>query len=170
MNPAKTFFLPALIVVTLGVFLTLHAQSSNPQSQPTPAQAAQSRSVLEGVYTEKQAQRGEELYHHLCAFCHGEKLSGKDSDSVPALTGRAFEWDWNSGKLLDLFKEIRRKMPQNDPGTLTPQQSADLVAFVLSFNKLPSGQTELPSDDETLRNIRVEFKKPDQQPGASEAK
>jgi len=49
---------------------------------------ATSRSVWDGVYTEEQAKRGEELYRKECASCHGETLVG--GGGAAPLTGGTF--------------------------------------------------------------------------------
>lgn len=128
-----------------------------------------SHSVWEGIYTEKQAQRGEALFHDKCSSCHGDKLTGKESDNVPPLTGAGFMEEWNGRTVGDLFKKIIRKMPDDDPGTLTPQQTADLVAFLLSFNKFPTGKSEVPADAAPLASVRFESKKPEQKLGSGKS-
>jgi S-disulfanyl-L-cysteine oxidoreductase SoxD len=132
--------------------LMLRAQTSSPPP---------SRSVWDGIYTAKQTERGQALYQQQCSSCHGEKLAGKKNEASPPLAGPDFQEQWNGRTVDDLFKKIIRNMPQDDPGTLTPQQSADLVAFILSFNKYPAGDAELPVSDESLAAIRIEAKKPD---------
>jgi len=163
MNRAGTsiFILIAALAAMLCAMLAAgRAQSAS--LSPTPAQLPESRSVWDGVYTEKQAARGENLYRHECSSCHGEQLTGKESENAPALTGKDFESQWSGRTVGDMFRKILRKMPQDDPGTLTPQEGADLVAFLLSFNKFPAGKTELPPDAEALATIRFEAKKSDQ--------
>ena len=117
------------------------------------------RSVWDGVYTEEQAKRGEALYEKQCSACHGDKLAGRES--APPLTGGAFLSNWNGLPLSDLFERIRRTMPQNAPGKLTKQQNADILAYMLSFNKFPAGKTELYRQAEMLKEIRFDWKKPD---------
>ena len=51
-------------------------------------------------------------------------------------------------------------MPQSKPGSLTRQQDADVLAFMLSLNKFPAGKTELYRQSEMLKEIRFETKKP----------
>jgi hypothetical protein len=51
-------------------------------------------------------------------------------------------------------------MPPNRPGTLSPEASADLLAYVLQFDKFLAGATELPHDTGALNQIRYESKKP----------
>jgi hypothetical protein len=41
-----------------------------------------------------------------------------------------------------------------------PEASADLLAYVLQFDKFPAGATELPRDTAALNQIRYESKKP----------
>jgi hypothetical protein len=52
-------------------------------------------------------------------------------------------------------------MPQGSVGKLTKQQDADVLAFLLSFNKFPAGKTELQKQVEFLKEIRFEVTKPD---------
>jgi S-disulfanyl-L-cysteine oxidoreductase SoxD len=132
------------------------AQAANPQPSPTP----ETRSVWDGVYTEKQAARGQDVYHENCSSCHGDKLTGKADEDVPALVGDRFHDLWDDRKVGDLFKKIRRTMPQDDPGRLTEQQAADVVAFLLSANKYPPGETELPVDQAALTRIMIPGAKP----------
>jgi mono/diheme cytochrome c family protein len=116
------------------------------------------RSVWDGVYTEEQSKRGESVYQKECASCHGPSLGG--GESAPPLTGGAFLSNWNGLTLGDLFDRIRKTMPQNGPGRLTRQQDADVLAFMLSGNKFPSGKTELYRQSEMLKEIRFESEKP----------
>jgi hypothetical protein len=55
--------------------------------------------------------------------------------------------------LSELASKIRNTMPADATGTLTPQQSADLVAFILKSGSFPAGKTELASDDAVLGKI-----------------
>ena len=121
-------------------------------------QSATSRSVWDGVYTEEQAKRGEPVYRKECAACHGDQLTG--GESAPPLTGGAFLANWNGLTLGDLFDRIRKTMPQSNPGRLTRQQDADVLAFMLDRNKFPSGKTELYRQSEMLKEIRFESEKP----------
>jgi hypothetical protein len=52
-------------------------------------------------------------------------------------------------------------MPQGSLGKLNKQQDADVLAFLLSFNKFPAGKTELPKQVEFLKEIRFEATKPE---------
>src|SRR5438876_12424404 len=99
--------------------------------------AQQAKSQWDGVYTEEQAKRGERLYSQYCASCHGPDLAG--GEMAPGLTGGEFSSNWNDLSLGDLFERMRVSMPQNSPGSLSRQQDADILAFVLSKSKFPAG-------------------------------
>jgi cytochrome c5 len=147
-----------LTLAACGMFnAMLRSQTANPQ--PSPAAASDQPSVWDGVYSDEQAKRGESLYSRECSFCHGDKLKG--SDSTPPLTGNDFAADWDGRTLGDLFKKIRLTMPQGEPDRLKPQQDADVLAFILSFNKFPSGKAELAAETEPLKRIRFLSAKPD---------
>ncbi len=109
-------------------------------------------SVLAGVYTEAQATRGEKVYTDTCTVCHGPKLTG---DLGPGLVGNDFIAGWKDKSVGDLLDTIMTTMPSNAPGTLTPQQSADSLAYVLSVNKYPAGQTDLDVEVAPLKSVKM---------------
>ena len=41
------------------------------------------------------------------------------------------------------FTFVATKMPKNDPGSLAPEDVADVVAYLLQMNKMPTGKSEL---------------------------
>ena len=55
--------------------------------------AAQTKSVVDGVYSEAQATRGAEAYKKDCSSCHGEGLDG--DGFAPGLAGSEFLSNWN---------------------------------------------------------------------------
>jgi mono/diheme cytochrome c family protein len=97
--------------------------------------------VLDGVYTHAQAQRGEAVYSASCVGCH----EGQDADG-PELTGRAFLDRWREDKLEPLFTFIKTSMPGNNPGSLDDRAYADIIAFILEAHGLPAGNRELSPD------------------------
>jgi len=112
--------------------------------------AWQSQTVRQGVYTEAQATRGQAIYKDRCASCHGDGLAGRMG---PSLTGDAFLTVWSQEPLFELAGKIRNTMPQTDPGSLTWQQTADLVAYILQVGKFPAGRSELRGDEQALKEI-----------------
>jgi hypothetical protein len=55
-------------------------------------------------------------------------------------------------------------MPLDKPGTLSRQQNADLVAFLLKANQWPAGTTELARELGALKQIRIQSSKPERRP------
>ena len=78
------------------------------------------------------------------------------------LTGGEFASNWNDLSLGELFERIRISMPQNSPGSLSRQQNADILAYILSKASVPAGSTELPTQTEILNGIKFVGQKPAQ--------
>ena len=141
-------------IVILATFLvSLIVLISVISNAPLAAQTL--RSVWDGVYTKEQATRGA-LTSGLCTQCHGDSFQG---DPAPPLTGPDFLAKWDGRSVGDLFELIRQTMPDDDPGALSGQQYADLLAYIFSLNKFPVGSTELANQAEPLKEIRFEAKK-----------
>ncbi len=121
--------------------------------------AEQTASVWDGIYAEGQASRGKAVFGQMCATCHGESLKGKQG-GAPPLSGPAFKENWNGLTAGDLFEYIKTSMPRYDAGKLSVEQTADIVAYLLTFNGFPAGQKELPNDVAVLKTIRFEADKP----------
>jgi quinoprotein glucose dehydrogenase len=119
-------------------------------SVPAAAHAQASRTVQDGVFTEAQAARGRALYGEQCASCHGDALEGAQA---PPLVADAFISNWHTQPLSELASKIRNTMPADAPGDLTPQQSADLVAYILEAGGFPASGTELAADEAALSRI-----------------
>lgn len=119
---------------------------------------AQERTVWDGVYTDEQATRGEALYGEHCVRCHGATLQGNGEGAKP-LTDAAFKSTWNGVPLGALFDRVRLSMPQDKPGSMTRQQVADLLAFILRANKFPAGKDELVRQTDLLNAIMFKSEK-----------
>ena len=119
---------------------------------------SQERTVWDGVYTDEQATRGEALYGEHCARCHGATLQGNGEGAQP-LTGATFKSTWNGVSVGAMFDRVRLSMPQDKPGTMTRQQVADLLAFILRANKFPAGKTELARQTDLLNAITFQAEK-----------
>jgi len=112
---------------------------------------AQTRSVTEGVYSQQQADRGHDAYYQNCAFCHGAALTG--GEAAPPLAGRDFLSNWYGATVNDLFERIRTTMPPENRGMVSREMDADIVAFILRFNRFPavSASADLAPAAETLK-------------------
>lgn len=113
------------------------------------------RSVQQGVYTDAQAERGEKAYEFECGRCHGSTLAGGDG---PPLAGASFVSGWQDAPLSDLFAIVSDAMPQDAPGSLSPEVNADVLSFMLKANGFPAGTEDLPSDLKELADIVVTAK------------
>jgi cytochrome c2 len=102
--------------------------------------AGQLRSVTTGVYSSGQAARGEQIYRVQCGDCHGKAMEGAIG---PPLVGQIFLANWSARPAADVVDKIQKTMPFEQPGSLSRQQSADLVAYLLQAGKFPAGPAEL---------------------------
>ena len=118
---------------------------------------ASPHSVWDGVYSDEQARRGDELYHLRCASCHGDKLTG--GESAPPLAGGQFLSNWNGLTLDVLFERIRVTMPSDNPAKVTRPAKADILAYILNVNRFPSGKADLQSKPELMKDILIEANK-----------
>lgn len=115
--------------------------------------AGQAKTVWDGVYSDAQAGRGKKAYITHCAECHNEGLQG--GDLAPALKGDDFLLQWNDKSMAELFERTQKTMPQSNPGGLMPQETADILAYVLQVNRMPAGQADLPGDAAALKPIAI---------------
>jgi len=134
------------------VTLSVAAQSS-PQPPARAADPSSSRTVWSGVYSAIQAKRGESSVNTNCTKCHSADLAG--GQDGPSLVGAEVLNAWTSLTLGDLFDRIKTTMPADAPRSLGLQETADILAYVLSLNTCPAGEEELPPDMEALRQIRI---------------
>lgn len=122
-------------------------------TETTEATETATASLLDGVFTEEQAKRGQQVYRPNCTGCHGGNLRG--SPGGPALAGSSFERRWEGQTLADIYTFIHDNMPAGRGGSLTDEQYIDVTAFILSKHGFPAGDTELPPDPEFLAGIPV---------------
>jgi polar amino acid transport system substrate-binding protein len=105
----------------------------------TTSTASASASVGAAPYTADQVAAGAQVYQQQCAACHGAKLQGV---SAPALTGPSFG---HSQPHLDQVRSVvATQMPLGAPGSLTPEQYASIMAYLLKYDcvRISAGGTE----------------------------
>lgn len=74
----------------------------------------------------------------------------------PALSGHAFQVIASRQEnVYRLFTIIAADEPQNNPGSLTGEQYADVVAFILQRNGYPAGKNELLAFSPHLRDLAL---------------
>ena len=118
-----------------------------------PFLQGQAGSTADGIYSADQAHRGEALYKKQCLSCHGEALDG--AGPYPPLSGDDFLSKYEGQPAVGVYNMIQKLMPATAPGSLTRPEAADLLAYILSFNKFPAGKTDLPSDEDSLKKLIV---------------
>ena len=112
-----------------------HAQS------PAPA-----RTVLDGVFSEAQAKRGQAAYAAHCSVCHGDALDGV---SAPELTGNRFLERWREDTLDTIYNYIKDNMPLNrapDAPRIPESDYLDILTHILNVNGYRSGPGDLTAD------------------------
>ena len=76
-----------------------------------------------------------------------------NGEGANPLTGATFKATWNGVSLGAMFDRVRLSMPQDKPGSMSRQQVADLLAFILRANKFPAGKEELARQTDLLNPI-----------------
>jgi mono/diheme cytochrome c family protein len=129
--------------------------SSQPQSV-APSDSSGARTVLNGVFTAAQTDRGRAAYldsNNSCAGCHGSELGG--SPGGPGLVRASFRSRWGGKNVGELFEYTKTRMPPGRAGSLSDQTYIDIIAFILRANNYPPGQTELRANLDELRQIGI---------------
>lgn len=103
--------------------------------------------------------KGATVYAQKCALCHGQRGEGMGSGAMayPRIVGRAPREGFPFGRDLahvktvgnywpyatTVYDYLRRAMPLNAPGSLTPQELYSLTAFLLAENEIIDKATVL---------------------------
>lgn len=120
--------MPGVVAVA---FLGLGVGAS---AQQPPAQGA-------GSYAAAQADAGADVYRERCAACHRADFLG--SFEAPQLAGADFRNTWGGRPVADLLELVASTMPPEEAGTLTPEETVAVVAYVLRANGVSAGGTPL---------------------------
>ena len=115
------------------------------------------KTTWDGVYANDQARAGETLYADKCAECHAADQTGGFG---PPLVGPVFVSTWGDMALSDLFDSIKNTAPASNPGSLSRDDVADVMAYLLQVNGFPAGSAALPNAPELLKPIRIAFASP----------
>lgn len=117
------------------------------RGQDAPAAKPDSmRSTQLGVYTDVQAKRGSQTYAGVCMSCH----------TPSSHQGAMFYQNWQSHPLSDLYLYVSQKMPQDNPGSLDPNDAVDVTAYLLKIYAMPAGTTELAPDTVAMKKILID--------------
>jgi hypothetical protein len=102
-------------------------------------------SIRDGVYTKAQADRGGAAFAALCVACHADP---KFASSVVD--------NYDGTPAAEVYAFMSKAMPEDNPGSLKPEEYAQILAYFISARGLPAGAADLPSDIEALKQIRIE--------------
>ncbi len=101
----------------------------------------QSQGSGPALYTQAQATRGQQAYTSTCASCHGADLRGVND--APPLAGQEFLTAWGGQRVSDLAGFVQQSMPPSGPGSLPPDTTLDLVAYMLKSIGARDGERPL---------------------------
>jgi len=99
-----------------------------------PSALAQDKTVNDGVFTAAQVETGKVVYDSTCAACHDMRFY---RDTLKS---------WDNQPLLWLWESIMGTMPADNPGSLMLDEYTDVIAYILSENGFPTGDTKLDPD------------------------
>ncbi len=137
-----TFAVASLLLAGAAVYAA--GTDTDDSAAESAAPEVTASNVWEGVYTDDQAARGKEVYEVSCIGCHAATLRG--TPGAPGIAGGRFTFNWDGRNLGELHAYIVHNMPVGQAGTLSDQQYADIVAYILQVNEFPAGETELATD------------------------
>jgi mono/diheme cytochrome c family protein len=126
----------ATLAITLGA-VSAHGQA--PQ-----------KSANDGVYTAAQAARGKTVFGDKCTACH----------EPSRFSGATFLESFGGKPLKEMWDIASGTMPEDNPGSLKPQEYGDILAYVLELNGYPAGESELQGNAPAMANVLVEKPKP----------
>jgi mono/diheme cytochrome c family protein len=131
-------FVASCAAVSAAFLVTVAVQAQAPQ-----------KTTNSGVYTAAQAGRGEKIFEAKCTACH----------DTARFTGEGFIDPWAGKPLKDVWDIASGTMPEDNPGSLKPQEYGDVIAYFLSLNAFATGDAELPGDAAAMANILIEKKR-----------
>ena len=105
------------------------------------------------TYTAAQADLGKVAYDRACSSCHGPALD--DGEFAPPLKGAAFLNKWTGKGADQVFTYMSTRMPPDRPNGLGKEVYAQVLAYVLSNNRIAAGAREVPSDVAALQEMRI---------------
>jgi mono/diheme cytochrome c family protein len=97
-------------------------------------------------YTAVQAAAGKPAFDAECAVCHGNTL--RNGTMAPPLAGEAFQAEWAGRSVRALFDSVKT-MPPANPGSLSDETYARIVAYILQVNEYAPGATAFTTGDGT---------------------
>lgn len=140
-----------LPVACFGAVLLLAATRGQSNAAPLPSAPLSAASFVGAdtvpLYTAEQATSGTAIFEKVCVECH-----------EPAdYAGNKFREKWNGKPLIDLYDYIRTKMPDDKPESLTREEYADALAYILKENGVPAGPTKIAPDSAAMSAVMLDL-------------
>ena len=166
-----------IVLHTAAAALVAKACTSHAQAAPAPVHAQQaaasapppaaSSGAPPALYTMAQAQAGAAIYAAKCVSCHGADLHGT---AAPSVAGTDFlDTAKHNGWTLQIIRYlVVNNMPRNSPKSLSPNEYASVLAFLLASNCYPAGSTPFPTKDEPAFDKLVMGPVPGAHPGRND--
>ncbi len=105
---------------------------------------AEPRTTQDAVYTKDQAKQGGKLYKQHCLVCHDKKYFR------PVLKR------WKGQSAAVFYDVMSASMPESNPGGLADQEYVDILAYIFSQSRYPSGDRELETGEAALAEITIQ--------------
>ena len=99
--------------------------------------------INDKIYTKEQAKIGQKLYKDNCLSCHDKKYF------FPVLKA------WNGESLGLFYIVMSASMPESNPGSLPDKDYVDILAYILSISRYPSGVNNLEYEIDKLNGITI---------------
>ncbi|MGH7153868.1 MAG: c-type cytochrome [Acetobacteraceae bacterium] len=123
-----------------------HAAVTPAVSTAAKPVAALSTGGLPALYTVAQARIGAQVYASKCVSCHGANMQGV---AAPSVAGDDFlKTAKNDGWTLEIIRYlVFTMMPKNAGGSLSLENYAAVMAYLLASNCYPAGNAPFPTAD-----------------------
>lgn len=145
----RTRLLPIALLALVAV-ASFTAGTVTRAQAPAPGATPLSRTAWSDtarIYSEEQAVAGQAAWTKVCAECH----------ETVDVTGADFKTKWRGQSVFALFEQIRTTMPDGNPGTLSREEYAATVAYILKLNGLPAGEKAMPTDSASLAAFTLDL-------------
>jgi polar amino acid transport system substrate-binding protein len=126
-----------------------------PSAAPTLPITHVSLPAPPALYTKAQAAQGKQIFTTKCAACHGADLQGT---AGPSVAGNDFlNTAQHNGWTLSIIRYIVFElMPRNSPASLSPNDDASVMAYLLASDCYPPGSKPFPASDQpTFATIKL---------------
>jgi cytochrome c5 len=142
----------AAALLLLGLAIGGRTAANAESRHPAPATQQTTR---DKVYAKEQAARGAELYVKYCERCHDPAKVPAGKKPGPPVIGPKFIDKWQDHTLGELFTSIFTTMPNDGSAVLSEDETLDLVAYLVSANGVPNGDTPLKKDEAMKATVIV---------------